>query len=537
MPNLHSRPCFIRAIPNGAPLEYGDSAGALAVFGQDEGFESGFTAWPWSPGAGWVPTSSPYRGGGAAMYPGGADSGLQVTLTFDAAGFIGFFYRKTGAADYFRFYIDGVEQWANSVASPWASIQVPVSSGTHTLRWLYDDTGSGSSAVHLDAIGFAPLLELAEPSPGVIWDIGSLQTIRWTNTLAAGPTVALSYRSDATAPWQSITAAATNSGEYAWVVGPVPGTNAILRVVGSRAASDDTLIPITIRGMQWVYPNGGQALRIGTNIVLRWDSAAVAASDVRLECSTDGKASWKPIEASTPNDGAHAWTIPNEETDRAWFRVTSLGATQFADVSDAACIFYAEYDLVVASLTVTPSRINLGEQVTLSVTVSNRGWNNIAFPFFTGGWQDMDHPPMPGEQEEYYWALSQGLASGSTKTFSTTVRPASAGWKQARALVDCLNWVPESDEANNTAAANYLVRAQPLHLTISRVTGAADIALEWPSMTNLTYTVWCSTNLPAAGTTGAWFILRAHLPATPSPNRFRDPAPVEGRRFYRVEEE
>jgi hypothetical protein len=128
-------------------------------------------------------------------------------------------------------------------------IWIGVGEGTHTLRWEYDDHQYYSSTVYVDAISFAPLLEFTTPVGGEVWDIGSLQTMTWDHTMAAGATVALEYSRDGGISWLMIHPAAPNSGSYEWVIPPTPSTNALLRITGSRCGSDQTTVPLTIRGV------------------------------------------------------------------------------------------------------------------------------------------------------------------------------------------------------------------------------------------------------------------------------------------------
>jgi hypothetical protein len=107
IPNLYSTDCWVRVTPNASPADFGDSAAAIVIHGQDEDFENGFNAWPWTVGSGWSISGTSYRGGAAAAYTGGGDSAIEVTLDFDCAGFIGFFCRKDGNDDALRFKIDG----------------------------------------------------------------------------------------------------------------------------------------------------------------------------------------------------------------------------------------------------------------------------------------------------------------------------------------------------------------------------------------------------------------------------------------------
>ncbi|MCC2672158.1 MAG: hypothetical protein K0Q72_4630, partial [Armatimonadetes bacterium] len=82
---------------------------------------------------------------------------------------------------------------------------------------------------------------------------------------------------------------------------------------------------------------------------ITWSSANVSGN-VKLELSIDGGANWSTIAASTANDGAEEWTIPNLLTVLARVRVSSVVEPGVNDASDANFSIVA---VPVPTLTVT----------------------------------------------------------------------------------------------------------------------------------------------------------------------------------------
>jgi len=81
-------------------------------------------------------------------------------------------------------------------------------------------------------------------------------------------------------------------------------------------------------------PDGGEGWTIGSARTVRWNSTGSLAS-VSLEFSSDAGANWSLITASTPNDGAFDWTIPDAESNQCLVRVADTEDNDPLDVSNA----------------------------------------------------------------------------------------------------------------------------------------------------------------------------------------------------------
>jgi len=94
-------------------------------------------------------------------------------------------------------------------------------------------------------------------------------------------------------------------------------------------ASEPVLPALTLQ-----VPNGGETWKVGDRKDVRWSSTG-PVENVRLEYSTDGFAHTHTIVASTANDGAYTWTIPNDPSSNARVRVVSTLSATVNDTSDA----------------------------------------------------------------------------------------------------------------------------------------------------------------------------------------------------------
>jgi hypothetical protein len=74
---------------------------------------------------------------------------LEVTLDYWMSGTISFYHKESTETgyDYFRFYIDGVEQGSWSGTDDWREHSSAVTAGLHTLTWTYSKDGSVDTAL------------------------------------------------------------------------------------------------------------------------------------------------------------------------------------------------------------------------------------------------------------------------------------------------------------------------------------------------------------------------------------------------------
>src|SRR5205807_8100630 len=70
----------------------------------------------------------------------------------------------------------------------------------------------------------------------------------------------------------------------------------------------------------------------GSTQTVQWTSANLTRN-VKLDYSTDGGSTWRPIAASAPNTGSAAWTVPATATSRARVRVSAVSGPGASDSS------------------------------------------------------------------------------------------------------------------------------------------------------------------------------------------------------------
>ncbi|MDZ7343633.1 MAG: DNRLRE domain-containing protein, partial [candidate division KSB1 bacterium] len=132
------------------------------------------------------------------------------------------------------------------------------------------------------------------------------------------------------------------------------GTNAPVLVVKTIATPPPTL--------QLTSPNGSESWIVGSAQNITWTSTGILA-DVKLEFSTNNGTSWTTIIASTPNDGAHSWTIPDAISSQCLVRISNAATGTPSDVSDGNFAIVSPLP-VVASF--TPAYGPIGTEVTIT---------------------------------------------------------------------------------------------------------------------------------------------------------------------------
>ncbi|MCD4746523.1 MAG: hypothetical protein K8R58_09500, partial [Bacteroidales bacterium] len=134
-----------------------------------EDWETGdFSRFPWTFGgnANWsVVTEDPYEGvycaKSGSIYHN-QSSQLLITLEVTTAGNISFFRKVSSEPDYdyLEFWIDGTLLYAWSGTVAWSEVSYPVSTGSHTFKWVYNkdySVSAGSDCAWIDYIIFPPI--------------------------------------------------------------------------------------------------------------------------------------------------------------------------------------------------------------------------------------------------------------------------------------------------------------------------------------------------------------------------------------------
>ncbi len=262
VPVANATTCRVRVTPTAAPAAAGVSPGAFTIMEVEESFEAGdLRAWPWRTtwGRPWtVVTEAPLHGRSCARQMGlQADSALGMTLTVREAGFVGFYFRKSAKDDRFVVKIDGKERFVATQPYPWTCITLPLEAGTHTLEWLYVDTGWDNTGLWLDAIHLPRQtgIQLCEPSgrdprgydPQARQAVLAGEPLRlwWKSAGTVGDTVTLDYSLDDGQSWRTISEAPNVPGDnvFFWTTPPANTLTARIRVTPAQTPALSAVSP------------------------------------------------------------------------------------------------------------------------------------------------------------------------------------------------------------------------------------------------------------------------------------------------------
>jgi hypothetical protein len=212
----------------------------------------------------------------------------------------------------------------------------------------------------------APTVNVTAPGAGTSWFVGTAMTIAWTGSLPAGDTMRIDLSRDGGGTFETLAAAAPNSGSFAWVVtGPVTA-GALVRVSsnGSGIASDATgLFSIVLASVAVSSPAEGAAWLVGTTHTITWSDDLPAADTMRIELSRDGGASYETLAAAVPNTGSFTWTVGSAASANARVRVAWNGP---APAAASSATFTIAVPAIAVTAPVSDDQWMVGSQKTIT---------------------------------------------------------------------------------------------------------------------------------------------------------------------------
>ncbi len=217
-------------------------------------------------------------------------------------------------------------------------------SGPDSAQALVRVTASGSAvAVGLGAT-FAiitPAVTVTGPAAGAIAFVGTPQTITWTDNLPSDATMLIELSRDGGNSFETVAAAAPNTGSFAWTAtGPAAG-GAIVRVTGNEPVPTSGLgapFAIVMPTLTLTSPAAGASWLIGSAHTITWTTNLSSTGTVKIDLSLNGGSSYTTLAASAPNSGSFAWTAAGPATAAALVRVTANGAVPASGISGVFAI-------------------------------------------------------------------------------------------------------------------------------------------------------------------------------------------------------
>jgi hypothetical protein len=188
--------------------------------------------------------------------------------------------------------------------------------------------------------------------------------------------------------------------------------------------------------------------------------------------------------------------IPGFPGDRtAWAFADVYNAV--AEIDETNNTASEDYSIVampdlVATATVAPDPVTLGEDATLTAEAENIG-TGATGAFTLAAWSHLTAPPAPSSTPEATWTIGS-LAAGGTATRVHSFTTDTPGFRTAWVLADSTEAVDESDETNNADGDFYMVAGVPPAPTGVLAVSAASAAPTRGGQVAVTY----SLSAPAA---------------------------------------
>ena len=211
-------------------------------------------------------------------------------------------------------------------------------------------------------------ITVTSPNGGESWTVGSSQTITWSTTGTVG-NVQIDYTINNGSSWDSVVDSTANDGSYIWTVPDTPSIQCKIRISeasdGSPTDSSDstfTIAVVSTASITVVTPNGGESWNAGSSQSITWTTSGTVGN-VLIEYTTNNGSSWTTIVASTVNDGAYTWTVPDIPSTLCKIRISEAVDENPTDTSDSTFTIAS-----VAPATITLTSPNGGESVTVDST-------------------------------------------------------------------------------------------------------------------------------------------------------------------------
>ena len=234
---------------------------------------------------------------------------------------------------------DGGSSFQLVAAVPNSGSLTWVASGPDTAQGLVRVTASGPAvAVGLGAtFGIVtPAVTVNGPAAGAVAFVGTPQTITWTDNLPSDATMLIELSRDGGNSFETVAAAAPNTGSFAWTATGPAAASALVRVTGNEPLPTSGLgaaFAIVMPTLTVTSPAAGASWLIGSAHAITWTTNLSSTGTVEIDLSLNGGGSYTTLAASAPNSGSFAWTATGPAAAAALVRVTANGAVPASGIS------------------------------------------------------------------------------------------------------------------------------------------------------------------------------------------------------------
>jgi hypothetical protein len=208
--------------------------------------------------------------------------------------------------------------WAPS-APPTAGVDIRV-----TARDAAGNQASADTLINLAA----PTLTVSAPAAGTTWFVGTAVVATWSSNLPPSATMHVELSRDGGSSFETLAAAAPNTGSFAWTVTGPDAAGALLRVTASAPftiSAQSGPVAIVTPFLSVTGPAPGSVAYAGTSAAITWSDNLPASATVLIEVSRDGGVSFQTLAAAVPNTGSFVWSVTGPDSSATVVRVTASG--------------------------------------------------------------------------------------------------------------------------------------------------------------------------------------------------------------------
>ena len=183
-----------------------------------------------------------------------------------------------------------------------------------------------------------PSLTLTGPAAGVAVYAGTPLAITWSANLPTTSPVLVELSRDGGVTFETLAAAAPNTGRFDWVAAGPDSSAVVARVTMTdpvALTSTSGAFAIATAALTVTGPSAGTLVWGGTPVTITWTHNLPAGDPVSIELSRDAGATFGVLAAVAANTGSFVWTASGADTAQARVRVTSLGAVSASGVGAA----------------------------------------------------------------------------------------------------------------------------------------------------------------------------------------------------------
>mgnify|MGYP001454341463 CR=1 FL=1 len=229
-----------------------------------------------------------------------------------------------------EFYVDGDLVGTDETSPYQLSWATTGKVGSHTIMAkAYDASENTSSSETINfVVKEQPSIILTSPNGGENWQMGTTQTITWTDNLSENVKIDL-YKGGSLN--SAIISSVTTSGSYTWSIPSTltSGTDYRVRITGVTTTTlyDESNANFTISAVPTISvssPNGSESWQMGSSQSIKWTDNI--SENVKIDLYKAGDFN-STISNTTSSDGSYSWTIPTILTAGTDYKIRISGVT------------------------------------------------------------------------------------------------------------------------------------------------------------------------------------------------------------------